>query len=524
MRYRFETYELDTVTQELRQADASVALEPQVFALLEVLLANADRVVTKDELNERIWGGRVVSEAAVNSRIRSARQAIGDSGAEQRLIKTVRGRGFRFVGTVAQTAAVEQFLAAVPEPAPAELTAAPVGRQQQPAIAVVPLRLVSLDTRYEPLADSIAHEVIADLSRLHWLRVISGASTFQLRSDSQNVAQIAHLLGADYVLCGTLSLFGKRANVIVELTRAETGTVVWADNIETPVEELVELRSQLATRIANAIEQRIQAEEASIADTIATEDLNAWTLYFRGLRHVNRFNKHDNAIGAHLFEQAIGADPGFALAHAGLSFAHFQTAFVGYNEDLKRYEQLALRSADQAFELDPLDPVVNLMVGRAKYLSGDWEQSNPWFERCANLSPNNALAYYNQALVGVSSGETTQTQTLSDRALTLSPIDPLLYAFHAVRAMGHLANDEVEAAAYWGERAANAPRAHHLIDAIAAAGFAAAGDHEKAARRAQKVIERDRNFRVEKFFHSIPAHEALRRKLAAHFAELGFAA
>jgi TolB-like protein/Tfp pilus assembly protein PilF len=521
LRYGFETFELDTVTQELKQSDTPIALEPQVFALLELLVANAERVVTKDELNERIWGGRVVSEAAVNSRIRTARQALADSGSAQRLIKTVRGRGFRFIGAVSRTGAAAQFLESSPAPAPESSKASPAARDR-PTIAVVPLRLVSLDTRYEPLADAIAHEVIADLSRLHWLRVISGASTFQLRSDDQNVAQISRLLGADYVLCGTLALFGGKANIVIELTNALSNTVVWADSIEARLEELIEIRSHLTTRIANAIEQRIQAEEASIGDQIATEDLNAWTLYFRGLRHVNRFNGHDNAIGQQLFERAIKQDPNFALAHAGLSFAHFQTAFVGYDRDLKKYERLALQSAEQAFELDPLDPVVNLGVGRAKYLLGDWEQSNPWFERCASLSPNNALAYYNQALVGISSGATEDTHTLSDRALNLSPIDPLQYAFHAVRAMGHLANDEVDAAAYWGERAANAPRAHHLIDAIAAATIAAAGDRDRAQRWAQKVTQRDSDFRVDKFFRSIPAHDSLRARLTKCFAEVGF--
>lgn len=522
MQYRFESFELDTVTQELRQAGTAVAIEPQVFALLEVLLANAERVVSKDELNERIWGGRIVSEAAVSSRIRSARQAVADSGAEQRLIKTVRGRGFRFVGQVENTAAVTQFLAAASEPAPPSTASLPdSSKRERPAIAVVPLRLVSLDTRYEPLADAVAHEVIADLSRLHWLRVISGASTFQLRSDDQNIAQIARLLGADYVLCGTLALFGEQARVIVELTNAQSNTVVWADSIESKLEDLVGLRSRLATRIVNSVEQRIQAEEAIVGERIATEDLNAWTLYFRGLRHVNRFNEHDNAIGQQLFEQAIQLDPGFALAHAGLSFAHFQTAFVGYAKDLQPFERSALQSAEHAFELDPLDPVVNLTMGRAKYLVGDWEQSNPWFERCASLSPNNALAYYSQALIGVTSGETANSETLSDQALELSPIDPLQYAFHAVRALGLLSNDEPEAAAYWAERGAHAPRAHHLIDAIAAAAFASAGDEQKAQRFVQKLKQRDSRFTAARFFRSLPVHDALRRQMAGRFAELG---
>ena len=162
------------------------------------------------------------------------------------------------------------------------------------------------------------------------MHVISRASTFKLRGSESALNDAASILGVDYVLTGTLALFGEKANISIELTNTHTDAVVWGENIESSVEELIELRVQLATRIANAIEMRIQNEEAETSELIATENLNAWMSYFRGVRHVHRFNAHDNEIAAHLFERAIALDDQFALAYAGLSFAQFQNAFVGY--------------------------------------------------------------------------------------------------------------------------------------------------------------------------------------------------
>jgi len=383
----------------------------------------------------------------------------------------VRNHGFRFIGTVHSPRVASAVSVAIPPPQPGSPQSADAGRK--PGIAVLPLQLLSLDTRYEPLADAIAHEIIADLSRLRWLHVISRASTFKLRGREGELDQVAELLGVDYVLTGTQALFGDKANISIELTDARSHAVVWAENVESSLADLIELRVQLATRIANAIELRIQSQEAE----------------------------------THLFERAIELGPQFALAYAGLSFAHFQNAFVGYVADTKASQQAALATAEKAFELDQLDPVANLMVGRAKYLNGQWEQAEPWFDRCSTLNPNTALAYYNKALVHTMSGECTDIPELSEQALSLSPIDPLQYAFLAVRAMGHLAEGEYEAANHWGEQAANAPLAHHLIDLIATACNYQAGHQAQAEFRRDRARARNPNFTRADFFRSMPTQD-----------------
>ncbi len=507
---------MDTDQLELRRAGELVQVEPQVFSLLELLVANAERVVSKDEINERVWGGRVVSEAAVNSRIRSARLAIGDDGKRQHLIKTIRDRGFRFIGPVqSNQASLSQFLAPVSAPAAVE--------SDRPSIAVLPLEILALEANYEALADAIAHEVIADLSRLRWLRVISRASSFRFRNNPASLGEVRQILGVDYVLSGSLAIFGDKARVTTELADAASEALLWADNIECSLQELIELRLHLTTRIVSGIELRIQSEQAQRLDDLPTENLSAWTCYFRALRHLYRFNAHDTDVAIHLLRNALALDDNFALAHSGLSFAHFQNAFVGYTKDIERQRELASQHADTAMQIDALDPVINLSVGRAKMLSGDWEEAMPWFERCATLSPNNAQAYYHQGLAKVISGDPEGVQSLASQALSLSPIDPLQYAFLASGSLGLLQCEQYDQAREWADKAAVAPGAHHLIAAIAAIVNELAGDRQQAQRWAQVINRRAPDFRIEHFFRALPFRQNVTNKAYTHaLTRLGF--
>lgn len=517
MRYLFDPFVLDAERQELRRDGEVVPIEPQVFALLELLIANPHRVIGKEELNERVWGGRPVTDAAVNSRIRSARAALGDDGAAQRFIRTVRGRGFRFVADVETAALVEvqQQEAAPIAVDPRQVADSP------PAIAVMPLALLSLDTRYEPLADAIAHEVTADLSRLHWLRVISRASTFKLRHGVEP-EEVARILAVDYLLTGSLAIFGDHAATTIELMDMRTREVIWADRQSSSLADLIGLRSELSSRIANVIEMRIQVQEAGPESPVNTEHLDAWTCYFRGLRHAHRFNRHDNDTAMHLFERAARLDPQFALAQAGLSFTHFQAAFVGYSGDYEGSKHKAMQCAERGYELDPLDPVVNLTVGRARFLNGEGEQANGWFQRSAQLSPSNALAYYNQALVGATTGSVAGIEEMVAKALSLSPIDPLRYAFLATPALDLLTRGDAQGALPWALRGSAAPRAHHLIDAITALAAYGVGDAQLLARWKERLQQRAPNFRVEHFFRAFPVRESARRDFQQAFKQMGF--
>ena len=483
MIYRFETIEFDTDRYELRQGGVAQRIEPQVFALLELLIANRDRLVSKDELNMRIWGGRVVSEAVVNSRIRLARRAIGDDGRAQRLIKTVHNRGFRFVGGPVQEVAISQGYFAgreAPDVADPAGAASPAVEASRPSIAVLPFQMLTPDPRYEMFADAIAHEIIVELARVHWLFVIARGSSFRFRGPHVDLAAAGEVLGASYFLTGSVAVDAGRSAVTVELSRAADSQVIWADRFDGSIDDLPALRARIAASAMTAVEVRVPIEEARRAASLTTENLDSWSAYHRGLWHMYRFNAHDNMIAAGMFARALEADRNFARAHAGLSFTHFQNAFVGYTKDADFERGQARAHAERGMELDPLDPFANLTMGRAAMLSGDLADSASWFDRSVELSPNYAFAIYNRGLVKAIVGDGRDSEADAVRAISLSPIDPLHYAMLATRSLSHIVRGDYAAASAWGERAARAPNAHVQIRIIAALAHELAGNHPAA--------------------------------------------
>jgi TolB-like protein len=527
MRYRFDRFELDTEHFRLKTPDGAIHLEPLVFDLLAFLVARAGQMVTREAIIEHVWQGRFVSDATVSSCIKSVRKALGDTGQSQVYLRTIRGRGFQFaapVEAVGETAVPMEIVASGrgPQAAPQPTTCA-AGVMSPPRIAVLPLFPLSPDPELGVLGDALAQEVILELSRLHWLFVIARGSSFKFRGQEIDLAQAGQVLGADYLLSGTILQQGKQCAVSVELSRAADSKVIWAERFTTAVTEIMHMRSPLAGEIAGALEPRIQLSEAMQAAKVPTEHLNAWAAYHRGLWHMYHFNSHHNAQAADLFSRAVSLDPGFARAHAGLSFTHFQNAFLGFSPDTADETRRAREHAVKCMELDPLDPFVNLTMGRVEWLSGNLDLSLPWMERSIALSPNYAFAVYNSALVGTLLGDGAGNEGKVAKAISLSPIDPLNYAMLATRALTHCVRGNFETAAEWAERALRSPNAHVQIYAIAAVANELSGNRGRAADHVAQIRRIRPDYARATFRRYFPFPDGdTRRKVEEALQRLGF--
>jgi TolB-like protein/Tfp pilus assembly protein PilF len=498
MIYRFSPFELDMAKVELR-ADGKVrSVEPQVFALLALLVENRERLVTKDEIIEKVWEGRPVSEAAVASRIKSARKALGDDGITQRFIRTIHRQGFRFVAdaNVARAANSDQLYE--------KDILQPAGEINRPSIAVLPFRNIGGVESYAAIADALPHELITELARLRWLFVTARGSSFRLRGLDADVGEIGRVLGVRYCLSGTVEIAGARLSVTVELMDTRDGGVVWAEHFAGSVDDVHQIREDIRSKILAALEIQIPLHEATLARLTVTENLDAWAAYHLGLQHMYRFNRKDNAAATALFQQAVTRDPGFARAHAGLSFVHFQTAFMHYSNDLAGEIALARRFAVRGLELDPIDPFVNFTMGRTFWLEGDLEGSLAWLERATSISPNYAQGIYARAWTESLAGRGLEGRRHVDFAMRLSPIDPMYYAMLATRAFTHMVLGEDAEAAEWVERAARSPGAHVLIAMIAVAAHGLAGDEVRAASWAANVRSRNPGLTRFDFFRAFP--------------------
>ncbi len=269
------------------------------------------------------------------------------------------------------------------------------------------------------------------------------------------------------------------------------------------IDDVHAMREQIRSQVLMALEIRIPLHEASLARLAPVENLDAWSAYHLGLQHLYRFNRLDNGAAIDLFQRAVGMDPTFARAHAGLSFVHFQSAFMHYTDDIAGAIGQARRFAERGLELDPLDPFVNFTMGRTYWLEGDLETSLSWLERATDISPHYAQGIYARAWTEVLSGRAVDGRQHVDLAMRLSPLDPLHYAMLATRAFTHMALNEDAQAAHWAERGARSPGAHVLIAMIAAAAHTLAGDAARAAFWAANVRERQRHTHSRGFFPGV---------------------
>ena len=514
--YRFASFELDLGKGELRQDGEVRPVEPQVFALLSLLVANRERLVSREEIVEEVWDGRIISDAAVASRIKSAREALGDDGKSQRFIRTIHGRGLRFVADARLTGG-EPAGGPAPEPAPGQPEAT-----TRPSVAVLPFRLLGDAGPCAAIGEALPHELITELSRLRWLFVTARGSSFRLGADG-DPGEAGRLLGVRYCLTGVMELSLPNLTVTVELVDTRDSGVVWAERFTRTLDDVHAVREENRARILSALELHIPLHEAARARLSVTEDLDAWSAFHLGLQHMYRFNRQDNAAATALFHRAIAVDPGFARAHAGLSFVHFQTAFLRHSDDVAGEIAQARRFAARGLELDPIDPFVNFTMGRSFWLEGDLDASLGWLQRAVTLSPSYAQGIYACALTEALAGLGADGHRHVDLAMRLSPLDPLYYAFLATHALSHMSQGDDAAAVEWAERAARSPGAHAIIAMIAAAAHALGGDPARAVTWSAQVRERSPAFGAGDFFRSLPMRPgAARARLERAFAGLGF--
>jgi TolB-like protein len=527
MIYQFGPYELDIAKVELRAGTKTCDLEPQVFALLALLVENHDRLVSKEEVIDKVWDGRVVSDAAVASRVKSARQVLGDDGKSQNFIRTIHGKGFRFVANVRATRGTSAPLVADTR---RPMAVDGVGSASQypdqtsrPSLAVLPFRLIGDGGRYAALAFALPAELITELSRLRWLFVTARGSSFRLRASDTDVCDIGRLLGVRYCLWGTIELSNRRLAVAVELVDTSDGGIVWAERFSGLIDDVHTVREDIRSRVLTSLEIQIPIHEAALARLGSTENLDAWSAYHLALQHMYRFNRVDNAAASTLFEQAVSLDPLFARAHAGLSFIHFQNAFMRYTEDIAGETDAARRFAQRGVELDPLDPFVNFTMGRTYWLDGDLESSLAWLDRSTRISPNYAQGIYARAWTETLSARPQEGRLHVNLAMRLSPLDPLYYAMLATRSFTHTAVGEDAEAAHWAEHAARSPGAHVLIAMIAAVAHALNGDAVRAASWAANVRNRNAAMNHDHFCRAFPMKmDAMRVRVLQALAQLGF--
>jgi TolB-like protein len=473
MAVRFGEFELDPDLQELRQAGAPVHVEPQVFDLLAYLVANRDRVVSRDELMQAIWGGRIVSDAALSSRILAVRRALGDRGPEPTYIRTVPKRGFRFAAEVRTDEAAD------PPPAPAPPPQSAPGFDR-PALAVMPFVNLGQDPEQDYFAYGITEDIIRLLARNRWLAVLGRHSTMGFKDTDLDAPTIGRSLGVDYLVQGTVRRAEGRGRITAELVDAHDGTTLWAERFDFALGAVFDVQDELAQRIAATIEPELSAHEQRSAARKPPGNLLAWECYQRGLWHFWGFTAHGFDEAEDWYRRAIALEPELARAHAAVAYVNVQRAFY---DPGRRDEslQIAHEAAREAVRLDPRDCVCHCVLGRVQTLLLDYDAAVASLEESIASNPSFAQGYFALGFTLIWAGRPEEALPHFDRAIDLSPRDPHAWTFHSTRGLALMALDRLPEAEEAARLATRHATATHWPYAILAACVGLQGRPETAA-------------------------------------------
>jgi TolB-like protein len=432
--FDFEGYRLDTDRQELSRAGARIAIEPSVFDLLEYLVRHRNRVVSRDDLIENVWHGRVVSESTLTSRTTAARHAVGDEGGEQRVIRTVPRKGLRFVAEVA-----------VCEDQPGAVLAS-----EKPAIAVLPFVNLSGDQEQEYFSDGISEDIIMALSRLRWFFVIARNSSFAYKGQSQDVRQIGRALGVNYLLEGSVRKSGERIRIACQLLDAASGNHIWAERYDRGLTDFFALQDEITASVVAAIEPELVAAESKRAERRAPGELQAWDLVARALPHFWKFapDAWGQAIAG--LRRAHEAFPGYSPAMSLLSFALLFGAYSGW-EGGTRDEALAL--ARQALERDDHDPWAHQAMGLVAMTDRETDEALRHFSAALDLNPNFAPAVGFAGFAMALDGRSAEALDWLERATRMNPRDPFSNMYLAPKGAAFYTAGDYEAAITWARQA-----------------------------------------------------------------------
>jgi TolB-like protein len=497
----FGEHVLDPDRRELTRGSEAIPVGPQVFDLLVHLVRNRERVVTKDDLIDVVWGGRIVSESTLTSHINAVRKVIGDSGEEQRLVRTIARKGYRFVGEVRESDAAERGDPAKRHEPLAQALALP----DRPSIAVLPFLNLSGDPEQDYFVDGVVEDLIVALSRMSWLFVIARNSSFTYKGRAVDEKQVGRELGVRYILEGSLRKVANRVRITGQLIDATTGGHLWAERFESTLDDLFELQDEVAASVVGAIAPQLQRAEIERARHKPTESLGAYDYYLRAMANLHFGTREAVDEALRLFNKAIELDPEYAAAYGMAAWCYLWRKINGWMSDQAREFDEGAQLAHCAVKLGRDDAVALTRAGSAlTHLAGDLDGGVALLDRAKALNPNLAAAWFLGGFVRVWRGDPDGAIAHFTQAMRLSPLDPEMYRMQAGIAAAHLFAKRFDEASSWAEKAYRDLPTFLMAVAFIAASHALAGRTDEARRAMQHLRQLDPTLCISNLTNYLP--------------------
>ena len=325
--------------------------------------------------------------------------------------------------------------------------------------------------------------MITALSKIRSFKVISRESTFSYKGMAIDVRQVASELGVRFVLEGSVRKAGNRVRVTVQLIDAETGHHVWAERYDREMEDIFDLQDEMVRVIASALEPELNAFERERALGKPPDNLDAWELYQRALWYMWTYQDENIRIALDLFKKASAADPKFAPAHAYYAYCCYQFVILGSADKPDELLQEGMAAARTALQCDDRDAISYFAIGRIHMMLGDHDASIAALRKSIELNPCFAQAYHGLGFVLSLAGELEESRLTTKLAVSMSPRDPMMWAFTVVHALNYILSEEYEAALEWANHTLQIPNAiGYWPHAVKASALSNLGQVEEARR------------------------------------------
>lgn len=462
----------------LLRHNTCVPLGYRGLLLLTILTERPGQVLTKAELIDAAWPGTIIEESNLTVQIASLRRLLGPAPYGLEWISTVPRKGYRF------SAAVETF------------EGAGLREENEPSLAVLPFDSASGEPEQGYVADGITEDIITELSKFPGLFVVARNSSFVYKQKAVDVRDVARELGVRYVLEGSVRRAGNRLRITGQLVDGMTGVHVWADRFEGTVEDVFDLQDQLTESIVGAIEPSLRRAEIVRARRKRPNSLNAYDLYLRALPHVYANTPGETDLAQDLLKEALRLDPNYAPAHAYASWCHEQ-----------RYLREGFQLADKTAALEHAR--ISVASGDAQAMcigafvlaniTRDYETAIHTLNQALRINANSALAFGFSALVNAHSEHFETAMQHAQKALRLSPFDPLNYHPYGALALVYLFTDRFEEAVKYSNLAVQSNPAFSVFHTLLVASYASLDRLDLARAAAQQLLEIAPGFSVAGF-------------------------
>ncbi|MFZ1918713.1 MAG: winged helix-turn-helix domain-containing tetratricopeptide repeat protein [Terriglobales bacterium] len=412
--YEFEDFRVDVDKRLLFRQGKPVRLTPKAFDTLLLLVERKGEVISKDDLMRSVWPDTAVEENNLNQNISTLRRVLGENRGENRYIATVPGQGYRFVPAVESSGF-------------AQLTAEPV------TLAVLPFANLSSDTDSEFFADGVTEEIINALTQIRNLRVVARTSSFSFKGTQLDLRTVGATLNAGTLIEGSVRKSGGRVRIVAQLINAADGYHIWSERYDRDLRDIFEVQDEIARTIADRLKVTLGPEKAETLVRSETKNLEAYQFYLKGRFHWNKRSADGLQKAIEYFQQAIGKDPSYAVAYAGLADAYNMVSFRNVmvpHAVMPKAKAAALKALD--LDASRAEPHVSLAYASFTY-DRDWLAAARHFERAKALNPAYVMGHAFYPLYLSSRGRSADSLSVAKRAFELDPAAPAVSHVLAVQ-------------------------------------------------------------------------------------------